>query len=175
MNTQTHDISHGIAKTQYSSLTTKLKSVLDEFYRDQTELREERKHQLKLEYQNMNEDELEDLLREENPTLFTYGVLATAQKSTEKNLEERHVQFLELEDSLSQLHQLFVELQNMVENQGQVISRIECHTDNSSINIQSAKDEIRQALKLKNRARKKKIAIGAGLVVIAIICIPFGF
>nr|XP_045615853.1 syntaxin-1A-like isoform X4 [Procambarus clarkii] len=149
-----------IKKTQHSTLSRKFVEVMTEYNRTQTDYRERCKgriqRQLEITGRNTTSDELEDMLEQGNPAVFTQGIIMETQqaKQTLADIEARHADIIKLETSIRELHDMFMDMAMLVESQGEMIDRIEYHVDQSVEYVGKAMEDTKKALKYQSKARK---------------------
>lgn len=166
-----------IKKTQHSTLSRKFVEVMTEYNRTQTDYRERCKgriqRQLEITGRKTTGEEIEDLLEQGNPAVFTQGIIMETQqaKQTLADIEARHADIIKLENSIRELHDMFMDMAMLVESQGEMIDRIEYHVDQSVEYVGKAMEDTKKALKYQSKARKKKIMI---LICLTIMCIILG-
>ena len=112
-----------IRKTQHSTLSRKFVEVMTEYNRTQTDYRERCKgriqRQLEIQGRGCTNEELENMLEQGNPSVFTQGIMMdTAQaKQTLADIEARHADIIKLETSIKELHDMFMDMAMLVESQ----------------------------------------------------------
>lgn len=164
-----------IRKTQHSTLSRKFVEVMTEYNRTQTDYRERCKNriqrQLEITGRATTNDELEDMLEQGNPAVFTQGIIMETQqaKQTLADIEARHADIMKLETSIKELHDMFMDMAMLVESQGEMIDRIEYHVEHAMDYVQTATQDTKKALKYQSKARRKKIMILLCLTVLGII------
>ncbi|XP_025833882.1 syntaxin-1A-like [Agrilus planipennis] len=64
-------------------------------------------------------EELEEMLEQGNPAVFTQGIIMETQqaKQTLADIEARHADIIKLENSIRELHDMFMDMAMLVENQ----------------------------------------------------------
>ena len=170
-----------IRKTQHSTLSRKFVEVMTMYNRTQMDYREHCKNRIQRQLQISGyvatDAELEDMLEQGNSVVFTQGIIMnTAQaKQTLADIEARHADIIKLEASIKDLHDMFMDMAMLVENQGEMIDRIEYHVDHAVDYVQTATQETKQAVQYQSKARRKKImmvlfAIAVGGFGIWFIC-----
>jgi len=91
----------------------------------------------------------------------------------EQNLEhliERERAVTQLEADIMDVNQIFKDLAAMVHDQGELVDSIEANVETSSIRVSEGTEQLRQAERYQNKARKKKMILAAiGIVVLVII------
>ncbi|XP_042870810.1 syntaxin-1A-like isoform X4 [Penaeus japonicus] len=163
-----------IKKTQHSTLSRKFVEVMTEYNRTQTDYRERCKgriqRQLEITGRNTTSEELEDMLEQGNPAVFTQGIIMETQqaKQTLADIEARHADIIKLENSIRELHDMFMDMAMLVESQGELMNRIENHVQEAQDYVDTAKQDTKKAIRYQSRARRKKIMI---MVCVAVLCV----
>ncbi|XP_035722788.1 syntaxin-1A-like isoform X6 [Vespa mandarinia] len=166
-----------IRKTQHSTLSRKFVEVMSEYNRTQTDYRERCKgriqRQLEITGRTTTNDELEEMLEQGNPAVFTQGIIMETQqaKQTLADIEARHADIIKLENSIRELHDMFMDMAMLVESQGEMIDRIEYHVEHAVDYVQTATQDTKKALKYQSKARRKLILIVICLTIAVIILI----
>ncbi|XP_043514651.1 syntaxin-1A isoform X2 [Frieseomelitta varia] len=176
-----------IRKTQHSTLSRKFVEVMTEYNRTQTDYRERCKgriqRQLEITGRTTTNEELEEMLEQGNPAVFTQGIIMETQqaKQTLADIEARHADIIKLENSIRELHDMFMDMAMLVESQGEMIDRIEYHVEHAVDYVQTATQDTKKALKYQSKARRKMILIVVCLLILAVIliciiigCVPRG-
>ncbi|XP_043481081.1 syntaxin-1A isoform X1 [Leptopilina heterotoma] len=164
-----------IRKTQHSTLSRKFVEVMTEYNRTQTDYRERCKgriqRQLEITGRTTTNEELEEMLEQGNPAVFTQGIIMETQqaKQTLADIEARHADIIKLENSIRELHDMFMDMAMLVESQGEMIDRIEYHVEHAVDYVQTATQDTKKALKYQSKARRKKIMILICLTILAIV------
>ncbi|XP_023313435.1 syntaxin-1A isoform X1 [Trichogramma pretiosum] len=154
-----------IRKTQHSTLSRKFVEVMTEYNRTQTDYRERCKgriqRQLEITGRTTTNEELEEMLEQGNPAVFTQGIIMETQqaKQTLADIEARHADIIKLENSIRELHDMFMDMAMLVESQGEMIDRIEYHVEHAVDYVQTATQDTKKALKYQSKARRKMIFI----------------
>merc|ERR1719317_169664 len=150
-----------IKKTQHSTLSRKFVEVMTEYNRTQTDYRERCKsriqRQLEITGRTTTNEELEDMLEQGNPAVFTQGIImdTAAAKQTLADIEARHADIIKLETSIKELHDMFMDMAMLVESQGEMIDRIEYHVEHAVDYVQTATQDTKKALKYQSKARRQ--------------------
>jgi len=85
-------------------------------------------------------------------------------------LQERERAVRQLEADIGDVNQIFKDLAAMVHDQGEMVDSIEANVETASIRVNEGTDQLRQAERYQNKARRKKIILTIiGLIVLAII------
>jgi len=154
-----------IRKTQHSTLSRKFVEVMTEYNRTQTDYRERCKgriqRQLEIQGRTTTNEELENMLEQGNPSVFTQGIImdTAAAKQTLADIEARHADIIKLETSIKELHDMFMDMAMLVESQGEMIDRIEYHVEHAVDYVQTATQDTKKALKYQSKARRRKIML----------------
>lgn len=82
----------------------------------------------------------------------------TEAKDALHEIQDRHQDILQLEKSLLELHEMFVDMAMLIEQQGEMIDRIEFSVERSSVYVEKALQNTRQAQKLQSSARHVGLA-----------------
>ncbi|XP_024875729.1 syntaxin 1A [Temnothorax americanus] len=164
-----------IRKTQHSTLSRKFVEVMTEYNRTQTDYRERCKgriqRQLEITGRTTTNEELEEMLEQGNPAVFTQGIIMETQqaKQTLADIEARHADIIKLENSIRELHDMFMDMAMLVESQGEMIDRIEYHVEHAVDYVQTATQDTKKALKYQSKARRKKIMIMICLAILGVV------
>ncbi|XP_025157028.1 syntaxin-1A isoform X5 [Harpegnathos saltator] len=166
-----------IRKTQHSTLSRKFVEVMTEYNRTQTDYRERCKgriqRQLEITGRTTTNEELEEMLEQGNPAVFTQGIIMETQqaKQTLADIEARHADIIKLENSIRELHDMFMDMAMLVESQGEMIDRIEYHVEHAVDYVQTATQDTKKALKYQSKARRKLFLIAICMTILVIILI----
>jgi len=158
-------------KTQHSTLSRKFVEVMTEYNRTQTDYRERCKsriqRQLEITGRTTTNEELEDMLEQGNPAVFTQGIImdTAAAKQTLADIEARHADIIKLETSIKELHDMFMDMAMLVESQGEMIDRIEYHVEHAVDYVQTATQDTKKALKYQSKARRMSSEDEASVIV----------
>lgn len=152
-----------IRKTQHSTLSRKFVEVMTEYNRTQTDYRERCKgriqRQLEITGRTTTNEELEEMLEQGNPAVFTQGIIMETQqaKQTLADIEARHADIIKLENSIRELHDMFMDMAMLVESQGELVDTIQYNVENSVDAVLEGKGELTLAEEYQKKARQKKI------------------
>ncbi|KAG5884298.1 hypothetical protein JTB14_006306 [Gonioctena quinquepunctata] len=99
------------------------------------------------------------MLEQGNPAVFTQGIIMETQqaKQTLADIEARHADIIKLENSIRELHDMFMDMAMLVENQGEMIDRIEYHVEHAVDYVQTATQDTKKALRYQSRARRGEL------------------
>ncbi|KAL5477358.1 hypothetical protein EMCRGX_G024148 [Ephydatia muelleri] len=154
-----------IKKAQYTTLARKFRDVMGEYNNIQEEYREKCKEriqrQLKYTGRQVTEDQVEEMIESNNTAIFTQDILIdTAQKRQALNeVEERHKEILSLEQNIKELHEMFVDLAVLVDEQGEIIDRIEYNVETAAVHVDQGRKQLRQAVTLKRKSNRLRMCI----------------
>lgn len=166
-----------IRKTQHSTLSRKFVEVMTEYNRTQTDYRERCKgriqRQLEITGRQTTDKELEDMIEQGNPAVFTQGIIMETQQArqTLADIEARHADIIKLENSIRELHDMFMDMAMLVESQGELVDRIEFHVTQAKDHVIDGRGELQLAEDYQTKARKKKVMILICVVIVVSILI----
>ncbi|GJQ82958.1 Syx1A [Trypoxylus dichotomus] len=152
-------------KIQNSTLTRKFIQVMTEYNLTQTDYRERCKarikRQLEITGRQTTDEELEDMLEQDNPAVFTQGIKIEQPdlKRTVADIEARYADIIKLESSIKELHDMFIDVALLLENQGELIDRVEYHVGQTQEYVEFGKLELGKAHVYRRRSQKKKVII----------------
>ncbi|KAL6448276.1 hypothetical protein ACFW04_000326 [Cataglyphis niger] len=166
-----------IRKTQHSTLSRKFVEVMTEYNRTQTDYRERCKgriqRQLEITGRTTTNEELEEMLEQGNPAVFTQGIIMETQqaKQTLADIEARHADIIKLENSIRELHDMFMDMAMLVESQGEMVDCIEYCVNQTGDHVGQARGELIKAEEYQSKARKKMILIIICVLIAAVILV----
>ncbi|XP_058970893.1 syntaxin-1A-like [Pocillopora verrucosa] len=161
-----------IRRCQHSTLARKFVEVMSDYNTTQSDYREKCKariqRQLEITGKTKTYEEVEEMLEGGDPAIFTSDIVIETQQARQAlgDIEARHRDIINLEKSIQELHEMFVDMAMLVENQGEMIDRIEYNVDQAVDFVQSAKSDTKKAVKYQSKARRKKIMIVICLFVL---------
>lgn len=164
-----------IRKTQHATLSRKFVEVMNDYNACQIDYRERCKgriqRQLEITGKTTTNDELEDMLESGNLQVFTQDIIMETQqaKQTLADIEARHADIMKLEKSIQELHDMFMDMAMLVEQQGEMIDRIEYNVEQAVDYVETAKMDTKKAVKYQSKARRKLIFIIICVVVLVAI------
>lgn len=166
-----------IKETQHTSLQRRFADMMYMFYQLQTEYRERCKKVLRDQLEVMgrvtSDDEIDKILETKDPALFTEQILGQTQVAKQQlaDIQARHQQFISLEKSIRDLRDLFFDVHMLVQEQGELVDRIETQVGKTKDFVQKANEETGKALIYQQKARRKKTMIIICLAVIALVTV----
>jgi len=87
-------------------------------------------------------------------------------------LQERERAVRQLEADIGDVNQIFKDLAAMVHDQGGLIDSIEANVETASIHVEEGAEQLRQAERYQNKARRKKMILALiGLIILVILII----
>lgn len=119
-------------KTQHSAMSRKFINVMSRYNSAQNEFRdackEKMRRQIEIMGENVDDNKLEEMLSSgESAPLFAGGIVMDTQKSKQvlDDIQSRKNDILALEKSIKELHDLFIDMAMLVQEQGEMIDRVE--------------------------------------------------
>lgn len=175
-----------IRETQANLLQKRLIDLMTEYNRNQVSSRQQYKNKLKRQldiigqsspatqkasYQALTDEQLDDMIEKGNVAVFTQGIDLETERYRQMlaDVEARHAQILELEQSIKQLHALFVDMALLVHEQGHRIDNIEDHVRQARNHFDHGIKLVGEAIPLKRRANKLKYCV----LSIVLVCLAF--
>lgn len=154
-----------IRKTQHATLSRKFVEVMNDYNACQIDYRERCKgriqRQLEITGKTTTNEEIEEMLESGNLAVFTQDIIMETQqaKQTLADIEARHADIMKLEKSIQELHDMFMDMAMLVEQQGEMIDRIEFNVEQAVDYVETAKMDTKKAVKYQSKARRKLICI----------------
>ncbi len=165
-------------KTQVSAQSRRFFDVWAEYNNDQIEFHERSKKlfvkRCKITGVTLTDEEIEERIHERDTAMFARGILDQERLAKQQltELETRHEDFLKLEKSIQEVHDMFVEVGTLVQQQGEMIDKIEHNVLLAQADVEKGKGELQEAEKNQKAARKKKVCLFSVLaVVLAIVLV----
>jgi len=148
-------------KTQHSAMSRKFINVMSRYGQAQNEFRdackEKMRRQIEIMGENVDDAKLEDMLSSgETAPLFAGGIVMDTQKSKQvlDDIQSRKNDILALEKSIKELHDLFVDMAMLVQEQGEMIDRVEYNIEHSVEFVSRAVADTKKAVAFQSAARK---------------------
>ncbi|XP_048100223.1 syntaxin-2 isoform X1 [Alosa pseudoharengus] len=174
-------VDYRIQRTQHTVLSRKFVEVMTQYNETQVSFRERSKgriqRQLEITGRVTTNEELEDMLESENPSIFTSDIILDSQITRQalNEIESRHQDIIRLESSIKELHDMFMDMAMLVETQGEMINNIENNVTNAVEYVASAKEECKKAVRYQKKARRKYMILAlALLVLLAVVALIVG-
>ncbi|CAL8086025.1 unnamed protein product [Calicophoron daubneyi] len=148
-----------VKSAQHAAITRQFVDVMNEYnqcqldYRDKCKSRIQRK--LNVAGYSCTESELDDMLEKKNPEIFTQAIMADteAAKRSLSDIEARHADIMRLEKSIEELRDLFMATALMVDQQSELVDRIEYNFGKAGESVVQAKGQLTQAIGKKRKSR----------------------
>lgn len=172
--TNPFSVEHRIRRTQHLALQHKFIEVAHDYQLHQSTYRDKCKErirrQLEITHRETNDDEIEEMIEQNNPAIFTKDIITDTEKQRQAlaEIEARHNDIIKLEKSIKELSELFIDMANLVENQGEMIDRIENHVLDSKSHVEKARNDVKEAVTFRNKARIKKLICFTILILVVI-------
>lgn len=146
---------HRIKKAQHVNLSRRFHEIMMEYsqvqeeYRDKTKLMMQRQLQITL-GKRVSEADVDEMIEKGNTKVFNQDILVnTAQQRQALNeVEQRHKEIIALEQDIKELYDMFVDMAALVQEQGEVIDRIEHNVETAAHHTRKGREEIKQAARL---------------------------
>ncbi|PJF19852.1 hypothetical protein PSACC_00334 [Paramicrosporidium saccamoebae] len=153
-----------IRMTQQSRYAKKFMGAMNKFQGMQTTYQGKYRQQLERQYlivkPNASREELDRL---------THSADATAMLNQQKTLaemKERHQDIIAIEKSIKELHQMFVDMAIIVEQQGELIDKVEDFVTNTAEYTEAAAEEMRGAVVRQRSTQRKKWILTITIIII---------
>ncbi|TPP64299.1 Syntaxin [Fasciola gigantica] len=162
---------------QHASVTRQFVAVMNTYNDIQVEYREKCKDRIRRKLNvagySFSEQELEDMLEKKNPEIFTQAIMADteAAKRSLSDIEARHADIIRLEKSIEELRDLFMAVSLMVDQQSELIDRVEYNVNKAADCVVQAKGKLSSAVQQNKKSRRCKIICIIILIVLAILAI----
>ncbi|CAG0917481.1 unnamed protein product [Notodromas monacha] len=161
-----------IKKSQHSMLFRKFVDVMNDYnaalndYSDRAKKR--LKDQLNDTGKEVTDEEVDKLIHNGTTSGYNSDIIVDAKINKEmlQEIESRHEDLMRLETSIRELHDMFMDMAMLIENQGEMIDRIEYHVEHAKDYVARATEDMRKAKAYQDKARKKKLMmLACGVVV----------
>jgi len=162
-------------KTQISTQSNRFLEVWAEYNTLQVEFRDKAKtalvRNIKITNNNLTQEEIEDKLDKNDISVFSSAIIQETAQAKDQlvAIENRHAEFLKLEEGIREIHSMFTDLNNLVQMQGEMVGRIEDHVNSAVIDVEKGREDLGKAEKFKKAATKKKFILTIILVVVVLI------
>lgn len=169
-----------IRKSQQSMLSRKFVAVMTTYNNIQAENKGKYRAAIKRQCRIVDPDISDatvDHLLETNTTADIFkGKRLDEAESALNEIKDRHEDILRLERSLQELHSMFLDMAILVQEQGDMIDRIENSVDRAENFVHVARKKLKEAEELQSSARKKKFCciILLAILVLIILSSIFG-
>lgn len=168
-----------LRRTQQSRWSQKLLAIMNRFQIVQTTYQAKYRQQLERQYlivkPSATREELQRLTHSADSTtmlhqqIFAHANKAQAQ-TTLAQMRERHQEIQNIERSVQELHQMFLDISLVIEQQGELIDKIEDHVGSTLEYTENAAEEMKGAVvKQRRMQRRKWILLAIALIIIGIV------
>lgn len=167
-----------IRQNMQGTLTQKFVELMQEYQEIQTDYKNKYKDRMVRQYKivkpEASPDEIDEAIESgDSSKVFVDQILDAHLHTQAKNalayIQDRHRDILRLEQSIRELHQLFVDMSILVAAQGELLDQIEYNVNQSVAYTTDGVDELRKAINLQKRSRKKMIILAIILIIIVIV------
>jgi len=157
-------------KLQRERLQADFTKALDNFQRAQRSAAQKEKDAIKKYRVSQPPGEDNNLIDIEGGQGQSKTQLMLEEEQNLEQLQERERAVRQLEADIGDVNQIFKDLAAMVHDQGEMVDSIEANVETASIRVNEGTDQLRQAERYQNKARRKKIILAIiGAIVLAII------
>ncbi|XP_075679208.1 syntaxin-like isoform X3 [Dermatophagoides pteronyssinus] len=152
--------SYRMRTVQYQTLRQQLLDVINAYNSEQVEYRTKCKEllrrQITITNQVIDNEELDKILDNPSSEIFIQGLLTETREAREKleEIQARHEDILKIEKSIRELHEMFVDMATLVENQGEMINRIESHVQETHDYVEKGREETKTGNGISNKSSK---------------------
>lgn len=128
---------------------------------------------LKIVYPDITEEQVRHVQVDQMGELYKMQMTGqhTAAKDALAYIESRHVEILNLEQSVRELHELFRDMQILVDQQGEQIDTIESHVTHAAIDVEKGNAQLQIAHVYQKKSRKRMMCLCMCLLLILAIVI----
>ncbi|XP_039292786.1 syntaxin isoform X3 [Nilaparvata lugens] len=109
----------------------------------------------------LTNEELEELFDKQDTSVFVENYIQKTMEARQnlQDIRDRHQELMNLEKSIIELHEMFGDVAILVENQGEMIDRVESYVGNGVELVKKGQIELTEAERSQKRARKKKMML----------------
>ena len=124
---------------------------------------------LKVTNNQLTEEEIEEKI-DAGEGVFSASIMQETAQAKEQlaRVENRHKDIKKLEEGITEIHSMFMDLAILVEQQGEMVTRIEDHIMTASMDVENASKKLEDAKRLQDAARKKKVILGIIAIVVVL-------
>jgi len=167
-----------IRANMQGTLTQKFLELASEYQEVQTSYKNKYQEKIERQYKiakpDATPDEIEEAIESgDSSKVFANQILDSHLHQQAKNalayIEARHADIKRIEASIQLLHQLFVDMAVLVDTQGEMLNQIEYNVSQSVAYTAKGVEELKGAVKLQKKGRKKMYIIICIMVVIVIV------
>lgn len=152
---------------QLNKIMTEYNTASHEFKHD---LQERTRRQLKIVDSEITEDEIDKIVTSGKASDFIAQALISEDlKEVVRDIEERHLDILKLEQQVLEVYELFKDLATLVDIQQESLDVIENRITQAKAYVHNGETQLQQAAVYQKKARKKKMCILAILLIVLVI------
>lgn len=164
-----------IRTNAHNSMTRKMVSLMTEYQRVQADYKKQHGdrlvRQIKIVNPNATQDQVDAVLQSGGGERVFAMMMSSAAghmaaRNAVQNIQERHAEIIQVEESLRELNQLFLDMAVLVEAQGEMLDQIEHSVQQSAAYVETGVENLRKANDYAKRARKKMCCIAIILLCV---------
>ena len=162
-----------LKRTQIQTASNRFWEIWTEYSTLQVLFREKLKEDLvkclKVSNNQLTEEEIEEKI-DAGEGVFSASIMQETAQAKEQlaRVENRHKDIKKLEKGITEIHSMFMDLAILVEQQGEMVTRIEDHIMTASMDVENASKKLEDAKRLQDAARKKKVILGIIAIVVVL-------
>ena len=162
-----------LKRTQIQTASNRFWEIWTEYSTLQVLFREKLKEDLvkclKVTNNQLTEEEIEEKI-DAGEGVFSASIMQETAQAKEQlaRVENRHKDIKKLEEGITEIHSMFMDLAILVEQQGEMVTRIEDHIMTASMDVENASKKLEDAKRLQDAARKKKVILGIIAIVVVL-------
>ena len=166
-----------LKRTQIQTASNRFWEIWTEYSTLQVLFREKLKEDLvkclKVTNNQLTEEEIEEKI-DAGEGVFSASIMQETAQAKEQlaRVENRHKDIKKLEEGITEIHSMFMDLAILVEQQGEMVTRIEDHIMTASMDVENASKKLEDAKRLQDAARKKKVILGIIAIVVVLTLLP---
>ena len=124
---------------------------------------------LKVTNNQLTEEEIEEKI-DAGEGVFSASIMQETAQAKEQlaRVENRYKDIKKLEEGITEIHSMFMDLAILVEQQGEMVTRIEDHIMTAGMDVENASKKLDDAKRLQDAARKKKVILGIIAIVVVL-------
>jgi len=163
-----------LKRTQIQTASNRFLEIWTEYNTLQVQFREKVKEDLvkclKVTNNQLTEEEIEEKI-DAGEGVFSASIMQETAQAKEQlaRVENRHKDIKKLEEGITEIHSMFMDLAILVEQQGEMVTRIEDHIMTASKDVENAAVNLKKAKGWQEAARKKKVILGIIAIVVVLI------
>ena len=165
-----------LKRTQIQTASNRFLEIWTEYNTLQVQFREKVKEDLvkclKVSNNQLTEEEIEEKIDAGEGVFSASTMQETAQAEEQlARVENRYKDIKKLEEGITEIYSIFMDLAILVEQQGEMVTRIEDHIMTAGMDVENASKKLEDAKRLQDAARKKKVILGIIAIVVVLILI----